>query len=196
MTEGAFMTEILNVARKVYPDCLAEPHWTSPAIPLLKDGVQVTRPGKNGKIVPVMRFQPKNPYDAYILWRGKFAAIEAKQCKGMSLPMGGIKHHQVTKLLKARGAGGSGWFLVNLRDIKLEKLEGGEAEWHTYAHIGMVNAGLLITPERMGEAIRESVNMDRKSIPAQTLVNVSTAKFGRNCGKWDVEKMFAEIFGQ
>lgn len=67
-------------------------------------------------IGPETRFQPKKPFDLFLIKDGEFVAIEAKYCKGNErFPFKNVKEHQIAGLLDVERHGCKAYIMINFR---------------------------------------------------------------------------------
>jgi hypothetical protein len=165
VTEGRFCSELLHDLRKAYPKVIAHQHWTMP-------------PSKTA------RFQPRNPYDFYIVLNGHFVAIEAKQIKGRSLPVAKYRPHQTEELLRVRAAGDDAWYLINIRDLLVAK---APEELQEFRYGKKVLACVFVPPAAMRHIVHEAEGAGRKSVPVELVVREAYAFMGRAKKGWDIE---------
>ena len=166
MTEGKFCSSLLRDLREAYPSVIAHQHWTS-------------IPSSNA------RFQPRNPYDFYVVFEGRFLAVEAKQIKGRSLPVGKYRFHQTEALLDViKSDNGDAWYLVNIRELLVEK---APEELREFRYGKRVLACAVVAPFEMDAMVEQAKKAGRKSIPVEAVVENAHAFFGRAKKGWDVE---------
>jgi len=103
------------------------------------------------------RFTPQKPFDAFILYRGRFFAIELKFKKDdKPFSLDSIKEHQIEGLNKAYKNGGTPSIIINYRFIKDARIN-----------------RVFVIPAKNWFIIKEFVEkeMQRKSIPYKLFDN-------------------------
>lgn len=120
------------------------------------------------------RFNPIKLFDAFVLNRGMFSAIEFKMVKGTSFPFSQVRDSQVQALLEIEKAGGVSYLFLNHR------------------HNG--NAVIVWRIKKYIELREIWTQLGRKSIPLQTYPAPWTIlERIKKPARWDLQPIVEEI---
>lgn len=121
-----------------------------------------------------VRFSPVKLFDAFVLNRGMFSAIEFKMVKGTSFPFSQVRDSQVQALLEIEKAGGVSYLFLNHR------------------HNG--NAVIVWRIKKYIELRNIWTQLGRKSIPLKTYASAWTIlERIKKPARWDLQPIVEEI---